>query len=175
MLVTLSFEEGLAAATKGVVQMMRAVSQKRVGNDHGGASGRDMRERWAQAIHGQMCEEAWSKYRDVYPIASVAGIGSTDPGGVHVRGTPWDGGHLIVNGEEVAKYADDLFVLVVGHWPTLRVAGWLRCRDAARDEWWRPLERPASWWVPQDELRPMEDFRNASLEEKCSSSESTPA
>lgn len=154
--VTLSFEEGMAAVVQGAVQMMRAIQQGMVGRDHGGTSGRSMRERWAQAIHGQMCEHAAAKALDNYPVASVSGIRGDDPGGWAIRGTPWNDGCLIVNGSELPAMADSRFLLVTGHWPSFRVVGWISGAEVARDEWWRANERPPSWWVPQSALKPIQ-------------------
>ena len=158
MIVKLSFEEGLSAATQGVVQMMRAKQNGWVGADHGGSSGRDERERWAQAIHGQLCEHAVAKALNLFPSASVDGIQHGDFGGIcAVRGTPWQNGHLIINGAEADPYADTPFILVVGHWPDFRIAGWIYGREATFEKWWRPNERPPSWWVPQSALLNIEN------------------
>ena len=154
--IELSFEEGLAAAVQGSVQMMRAIRDGTVGCDHGGKSGRELRERWAQAIQGQMAEHAISKALGAYPVASKDGIHGDDPGGWAIRSTPWRQGHLVVNESELPEADAKRFVLVVGHWPTFDIVGWMHGRDARRDEWWRPHERPASWWVPQSALQPLE-------------------
>lgn len=152
-IVDLTFEEGLSAAVAGCTQMMRAVRTGKVGHDHGGSSGRDMRERWAQAIHGQMVEHAVSKAFNFYPNAGIDGIQGDDPGGFAIRGTPHENGHLIVNGSELPAMGEKRFVLVVGHWPTFRLAGWIKGSDVMREEWWRADERPPSWWVPQAALK----------------------
>ena len=159
--VRLSFEEGLAAATQGVTQMMRAIRSGKVGFDHGGASGRAVRERWAQAIQGQMAEHAYCKALGHYPFASVDGINGDDPGGVAIRSTPWSPStaHLIVNKDELPACEGKPFVLVCGHWPVFVVAGWILGRDAGRDEWYKPNERPPSWWVPAKNLLPMSELR----------------
>lgn len=150
--VALTFDEGMSAAVAGCIQMMRAVHSGKVGHDHGGFSGRDMRERWAQAIHGQMVEHAVSKFFNCYPHAGIGGITGDDPAGFSIRGTPHKNGHLIVNGSELPEKSEERFVLVVGHWPTFRIAGWIKGCDVMRNEWWRAHERPPSWWVPQDSL-----------------------
>lgn len=154
--IRLSFEEGLAAAIQGSVQMMRAISTGTVGFDHGGVSGRDLRQRWAQAIQGQMAEHAISKALGIYPIASAAGVRGDDPGGWDIRSTPWQNGHLIINGIELPEMDNTRFILAVGHWPEFEIVGWIYGKDARRDEWWRGDERPPSWWVPQSALQPVE-------------------
>lgn len=154
--VTLSKEEGLMASVSGAVQMMRATERGWVGNDHGGSSGRDLRERWAQAIHGAMCEFAWAKLQDVFPISSTEGISGRDPGDVAVRGTPWANGCLIVNKSEACS--DTPYVLVCGHWPKFRFPGWMNASDVVEKRWWRPEERPPSFWVPQEALWPIRDL-----------------
>jgi hypothetical protein len=160
--IELSYEEGLVAAVQGIVQMMRAIRDGTVGCDHGGQSGRSLRERWAQAIQGQMAEHAISKFLDLYPVASKGGIHGDDPGGLAIRSTPWMNGHLIVNESELPEADTKKFVLVVGHWPTFGIVGWTYGRDAKRDEWWRPHERPASWWVPQSALYPVDAMKSTS-------------
>jgi hypothetical protein len=151
-IVELTADEGLSAGVVGCIQMMRAVRTGKVGHDHGGFSGRDMRERWAQAIHGQMVEHAVSKFFNCYPHAGIDGIRGDDPGGFSIRGTPHENGHLIVNRSELPAKAETRFVLVVGHWPTFRIVGWIKGSDVMREDWWRANERPPSWWVPQASL-----------------------
>jgi hypothetical protein len=152
IVVTLSTEEGLAATVQGALQVMRATERGWVGNDHGGASGRDLRERWAQGIHGQMCEHVVAKALDRYAGASIDGINTADCGGYMVRGTPWETGCLVINRGDLLKHANTPFILVTGHWPRFTVRGWLYGYKAQVPEWWRPDERPASWWVPQSAL-----------------------
>lgn len=154
--VLLSADEGLAAAVIGAMQMMRAVQRNRLGNDHDTASQRNLRERWADAIHGMMCEAAWAKWRNVYHAASTQVEKATDPGGVGVRGTIWPNGCLIINANETERPYP--FVLVVGHWPRFELVGWLTGPEAAQDHWWRADKDPPSYWVPQRALRAMEDL-----------------
>jgi hypothetical protein len=154
--VTLSYEEGLAAAVKSAHQMMLGIRKGWIGRDHGGRSGRSMGERWAHALHGQLCEEAFCKAMNLFSRASIEGISEGDPGGVEIRGTAVPGGHLIIPEDSVRKYLNTPFVLVIGDWPDFRLIGWIYARDAQRQEWWRPHERPASYWVPQSSLNPIE-------------------
>lgn len=159
--VRLSREEGLAAAVKAAYQMMDTIEGGWIGRDHGGKSGRSMRERWAQGIHGQMCEEAFCKWISLFPTTSIKGIKDGDPGGYAIRGTPWSDGHLIINGAEVPKYMNTPFVLVTGHWPEFQIVGWIMGAEAAQEKYWRADERPPSWWVPQSVLHPISELPNA--------------
>lgn len=161
MNVTLTADEGMAAASAGCLQMMRAIAKGWVGNDHGGVSGRDLRERWAQAIHGALAEYAFCKAMDKCWTPSAAGITGQDATGWQVRATPWDGGHLILNKGEPEKWGASRIALVTGHWPTFKVVGWIAAQDAAKPEWFRENERPASFWVPQSALRPMSEAASA--------------
>jgi len=163
MIVTLSFEEGLAAVVQGATQMMRAIDRHWVGSDHGGASGRDLRERWAQAIHGQFCEHAAAKALHRYPHASVNGCRTHDLGArLGIRGTPWSRGRLIVNEDELRRdgqprNGEIAYVLVTGHWPQFQLRGWLSGDEIrSHDEWFHEDEYPPSWWVPHGALHPIE-------------------
>ena len=153
--IILSFDEGIAAATVGCVQMMRAIQKGWVGNDHGGASGRELRERWAQSIHGALAEYAVCKFLNVCWTPSIDGINRMDALGYQIRATPWADGHLVINGGEPEKYAGQKFILITGHWPAFTVKGWIQAEESSRAEWWRANERPPSFWIPQRELLPI--------------------
>ena len=158
MIVRLSPDEGMAAAVVGATQMIRATARGWVGNDHGGKSGRAVRERWAQAIHGAMAELAAACALGRPWRSGVDGITGGDIGTIQVRATPWDDGHLIINEADVKKWPDAPFLLVTGHWPELRMVGWMLGADAAQPAWFRANERPPSYWVPQASLRPFEEL-----------------
>lgn len=78
-------------------------------------------------------------------------------GDVEVRTAPRDHHKLIVHFEETD---DRKHVLVVGQRPQFTIVGWLRGREAARDEWiesWR--EGGHSFFVPQSALHPIAELQ----------------
>jgi len=157
--ISLSADEGLAVGSAAIMQMMRATQKGWVGSDHGGTSGRSIRERWAQAIHGMMAEFAACKFLGVCWTAGVSGIQGSDALGIEIRATPWENGKLIINESDVEKHPDHPFVLIVGHWPNFRLCGWITAQEAARDKWFKADERPPSFWVAQSDLHDMSDLR----------------
>jgi len=158
--IRLSPEECASAAVKGAIQVARAIDMELIGHDHGSCSGRDKKERWANGQHGFMGEEVFAKYINQYPRASVEGITGVDAGyNVQVRTTVWDDGCLIVNRAEIEDYAGQQFVLITGHYLLFTIRGWLNCADAARPQWFKGDEDPASYWVPQANLHPMTTFK----------------
>lgn len=162
MKVILTADEGLAAVSVGALQMMRATQRGWVGKDHGGSSGRDLRERWAQSIHGSMAEYAVCKYLDKCWQPGIEGVGECDiMPDIHVRATPWSNGHLIVNESEIEKYGLDKFVLITGHWPTFVLRGWVFGFEAQVADWFRANERPPSFWVPQSDLKNVNTLVNS--------------
>ncbi len=156
--IELTFDEGMSAAMVGAVQMMRATRNGWVDSDHGGKSGRDLRERWAQSIHGAMAECALCKYLGRFWGAGVDGICGSDAYGIEVRSTPWDSGKLIICQKDIETHPGHPFVLVTGHWPRFTVRGWLLAHNAQNESWYRADERPPSYWVPQECLKTMESL-----------------
>jgi hypothetical protein len=150
--ITLSAEAAISAASVATLQILRKIAKQRNG-DHGGRSDRGMRERWADGIHGSMAEVALSQALNLAWTPGGMRISRGDVGNMlEVRATEHLGGHLIV-------YEDDadesLFVLMIGHFPSFRIAGCMLGKSAKQQQWWRQDKDPASYWVPQSALEPL--------------------
>lgn len=155
MEIILNREEGLAAAERGADQQIGVYENSRW-HDHGSRSKRSLRLRWADSIHGAMAEAAVSKLLGLPVTPGKTGrITYGDIGGfIEVRATEWNSGHLIIYKSDPV---DVPFILVVGHYPKFRAAGFVINKDL-EDRWWRADKDPASWWVPQSALSPMGDL-----------------
>lgn len=100
---------------------------------------------------GAVGELAFAKYREIPWDESVDTYhGTPDVGGVEVRATTYEDGHLVIRDND----ADDrIFVLVTGSAPEVEIRGWIRGADAKRDEFLRdPHGYRQAWFVPQDAL-----------------------
>ena len=156
MIITLTADEGLAASSASALQMMRAIQKGWVGTDHGEKGTRDLRDRWADAILGGMAEYAVCKALNRCWSPGISGLRDCDiKPDIHVRSTPHKNGHLIIFKEEIDKYADDKFILVTGHWPTLTIAGFTFGRTAKQETLLRTMGNQQGYWVPQHQLTPL--------------------
>jgi len=78
-----------------------------------------------------------------------------DVSGVEVRSTLKRHGCLIVHDRDSDSAP---FILVTGEMPSLRIVGWLYGRECKRPEFWRTDVRTPAYFVPQGELRSMEEW-----------------
>jgi hypothetical protein len=160
--VKLSPEDALMVVVAAAVHQMRATKGGWVGNDHGGKGTRNLNERWADTILGFMGEIAVCKWLDRCWQPSITGIKAADVSGtIHVRTTVHSTGHLIIYGNEVKDYSGQRFILVTGHWPILRLRGWLFAQEGAIDKYRKEetqKDKNVCYWLPQTELSDMADF-----------------
>lgn len=140
------------------VGMRRQVEWLRQGKRDRGRTGRDdglYNQNWTESIIGACGEMAFAKARGLYFDASVNTFKAPDVAGVQVRtrtNPRWD---LIVSPD--AKDADVYVLVVPVKLPlTFRLVGWIRARDAKREEW---IQRygggPPAHFVPQADLQPI--------------------
>jgi len=109
---------------------------------------------WGAHIEGAAAEKAFAKLTNCYWSESVGTFKSGgDVGAIQVRSTKHLRGHLIV-------YADDnpdaIFVLMVGEAPHHHFAGGMRGAHAKQEKY---LNANGSYWVPQSDLRSLEELR----------------
>jgi hypothetical protein len=110
----------------------------------------------AYRIHllGAAGEVAVAERLGIFYDGALGRMQAADVGHVQVRTTKHSHGCLILHPEDPD---DDVYVLVTGDPPSLRLVGRIRGRDGKRPEFWRdPTSkgRPA-FFVPQEALRPL--------------------
>ncbi len=117
----------------------------------------DPRDPWGVDIEGACAELAVAKMLGRYWHAIVANPNGLpgDAGEYQVRSTAHTNGQLVVYEHDPDEA---MFVLVTGRAPLLTIRGWLRGSLAKREKWWREQAKVPAYFVPQDELRSMEDL-----------------
>jgi hypothetical protein len=147
MLVQLSAQEIMLAANAGVVRRVRAISAN-AQRTHGQPDN----NRWEQDIEGCCAEVAVCKALGIYWTGAER-IRANDAGSFDVRYTPHPNGCLILHDED----PDRRFVLVIGKYGVYRLAGWIDAVEGKVERFWgdKGHNRPA-YWIPQDELHPMD-------------------
>ena len=110
---------------------------------------------WHYHIEGALGEMAVAKALSVYWGGTVCSFHSADIGEqLQVRTRSSHTYDLIVRD---ADDDDHIFLLVTGEAPTYHVRGWMRGRDAKRDEFLKEYGgRPPAYFVPQSELHTLE-------------------
>jgi hypothetical protein len=107
-------------------------------------------------LHYRGClgELAFAKSANVYWSGAGNDFSNEeDVGSVQVRTTSLANGSLIVRPNELQRYAERPWALVIGSLDTYRIAGWIYGREAGRRSWLRdPNGRPAAYFVPQGYL-----------------------
>lgn len=52
---------------------------------------------------------------------------------------------------------EDIFVLVIGTTPTFKIVGWIFGKDAIQEKYiYAPNKGPSAWFVPQEDLKPID-------------------
>lgn len=146
--ITITAEEFVRCATVG---MRRFASSSAKGHNHASTYQRSFTKRLEEETVGAVGELAFAKYLGIAWDESVDTYHHVpDVGGVEVRATARDDGHLVVRNND----ADDrIFVLVTGNAPEVEIRGWIRGADAKRDEFLRdPHGYRQAWFVPQAAL-----------------------
>jgi hypothetical protein len=148
-LVTLTWDELTTAAIIGVGRRIRAM---REGLGDVVRENRDPLLRWGHEVHSSAGERAVSKLlgREWAGEDADRFKGSDVGQRIQVKQCDADDASLIVRPNAADN---DFYVLVVRGPPELRVVGWIRARDAKRDEWVRdPHGRAPAWFVPASAL-----------------------
>lgn len=146
-LVTLTWPELLIGATIGVRRHIEAIRR-----GYRPKHGMSDKKAWGAHIEGSCGELAYAKFAGVYwegPINTFKKGG--DVGDIQVRTRSKDEWDLIVRDDDDDK---NVFVLVVGMAPIYRMVGWLRAKDAKKEEYKQFYgNRPPAFFVPQNELK----------------------
>jgi len=156
--VTLTWSEVMQAAQVGVlrqVQNLRLQREPRYGaGDAGG---------WEKNIVGTLGEMAVAKWLNQFWSGALGDLKAADVGLLQIRATV-HGTHLLLH---PADADEQIFILVTGLPPVLRLCGWCRGREGKQQRYWRDLAggRPA-YCVPQAALRAMAQISRLRAEEK---------
>lgn len=147
MNVTLTWYEVALAGGVGIRRYAEAVRRSRL--DKYGFSGHPLMVH----VEGALGEMAYAKAAGVYWDGSVDTFKhGGDVGAVHVRTRSRHDYDLIVRADDDP---DAIYVLVTGSCPSYLVRGWIRGRDAHRDEWQQRYgSRPPAFFVPAELLNP---------------------
>lgn len=89
------------------------------------------------------------------PLKKTLHDNHRDVSGNEVRSTAWRHGCLLVHDRDCDSAP---FILVTGEMPSLRIVGWLYGRECKRPEFWRHDRPRPAYFVPQSELRSMEEL-----------------
>jgi hypothetical protein len=116
--------------------------------------GRTRERGYAQRIESTAAEFALATWLEL-PIELRFVSGKGDVGPYEVRWTGYDKGRLIVRPDDFPQLK---YVLVTGGYGLYRFHGWLYGSEAQRElDWLETYNgRPASYFVPQSALHPME-------------------
>lgn len=149
-----------------VEEMGRAIS---VGYERFSCSVRDKRKdklfekNWMDGflvhVHGAIGEIAAAKAIGIYPSLHVNEFrgGKSDlPHDIEVRHRTKAGYDLIIRGSD---REDRIYVLTRGEPPDIEVAGWCNGKEFCTQKNWKNYGGHGScWFIPADDLRPMEDL-----------------
>ena len=115
---------------------------------------------WTYNIQGAIGEWFVAKALGVYWHGGVeCENGAADlPGDIEVRTTAMDHYALLVHPTDADERP---FVLVVGIWPRMRIAGWMMGADAKQARWWNEGLPVPAYVVPQSELHDIAELRTA--------------
>jgi len=150
--VKLNAHEIGAGARVGVARHWEAVRKGRT--DRHGFSG----DGWGVHIEGALGEIAAAKALNVYWDGSVNTFKADDLTGIQVRTRSKPDYELIIRPEDSEE---SVWVLVTGKYGTYTVRGWIRGKDAKRQEWLANHgNRPPAYFVPTDALKPIEEFNS---------------
>jgi len=112
---------------------------------------------WGVHIEGALGEMAAAKALNIYWDGSVNTFKAHDLVGIQVRTRSRNDYELIVRPSDDD---DAAWVLVTGKHGTYNVRGWIRGKDAKREEWLQTHgQRPPAYFVPHAALLPIEGLR----------------
>lgn len=116
-------------------------------------------EPWFAHIQGACGELLVARHYDWFWSGQLGNYRARDAGPVQVRSARRPTDRLCLHKRD---QADQIFVLVTGEPPMMRMCGWLRAGDGQQPEFWTdPGTGRAAYFVPQHMLHPMADLRQA--------------
>ena len=144
--VTLSRYELQMAAFVGTQRQLAAIVANRP-DRHGISQG----DGWRAHIEGACGEVAVAKFLGYYWDGSVDTFRSIpDLAGAEVRTRSSHEYDLLIRKDDDPE---KVYILVTGRAPTFWVHGWLRGKDAQREQWWKNHgNREWAWFVPSSAL-----------------------
>ena len=153
MKVSLTVSELLMAANIGIKRHMEAL-KKGLPDKHGF----DGQNGWTVHIEGAAGELAVAKALNVYWAGTVNTFKTgADVGSLHVRTRSKDNYELLVRDNDLD---DGIFIHVTGLAPHYNVVGYLLAAEAKNKKWLREHgDRPAAYFVPNDQLKNIEDLK----------------
>lgn len=109
----------------------------------------------AEMAFAKITNQYWTGGGDTFQNES-------DVGKNQVRSSDWPDGRLLIRPNEMEKYRQSVWVLMIGSANTgYRFAGWIRGFEAERDEYLdNPKGRGVAFFVPQNKLHPPEEYRD---------------
>lgn len=156
--VTLTWPEVLLGATLGIMRRI-AVMKERVSGER-----KEMIDTgdggWSSDVEGACGEMAFAKWLGIYFEPTINTFRTKpDVAGYNVRTRSKHEYELNIRKHELT---DKICVLLTGLAPTYRIRGWLKAKDAAREEWLQDYGGygRAAYFVPHDSLHPMDKLRN---------------
>jgi hypothetical protein len=112
---------------------------------------------WGVHIEGALGEMAAAKSLNIYWDGSVNTFKADDLAGIQVRTRSQESYELIVRPSDSDNAA---YVLVTGKYGKYDVRGWIRGKDAKREEWLANHgSRPPAYFVPHQALKPIEELK----------------
>ena len=135
----------------GTVGIMRQVKNLKDGREDRYGAPKD--KGWTLHIDGACGEQALAKHLKMYWSGNLGNFRAADVGSLQVRTTQYHNGHLLLHDDDKD---DDIFVLMTGLVPALRIRGWCFAKEGKMDDFKKdPLGGREAYFVPQEILRPM--------------------
>lgn len=151
MQVTLDNADYKQAVEVAAAQMARKYQYGRT-NDHGeGDSGRGYETRMQNTIDGLLAEIAVAKAFGQSWSPGGVKVSTGDVGKIEVRHTKYPQGNLLLYRTDSEEA---IYILVVGVYPTLRLAGWIQGFEGKQPAMWKNSVTPC-YWIPQAALKPI--------------------
>lgn len=114
-------------------------------------------------VEGALAEKAASKALELEWDIGPWQKRSWDIGNLQIRSTKYTTGKLIVR---PADDENDTFVLVISRSPKFEIKGWIKGKDAKKEEWiYSSNGRPPAWFVPQSQLNSIDTLIKTQIKE----------
>ena len=107
----------------------------------------------AEAIGSEMAVAAYFGIPNFEPTVNTFKLKADLGGGIEIKWTKWEGGHLII---KPSDRDEDVAILVTGASPNYELRGWMPIKRAKTGRY--ASREGDSWWVPQADLYPLDDL-----------------
>ena len=115
---------------------------------------------WQIHIDGACAELAVAKFLGIpYDGGMIGNLGEPDVGPYQVRSTSYATGCLLVRDKDDP---DEIFIMAITKLPKIILCGWMYGHEAKQDKFLtdKGNGRKKSYFVPQDQLRPMDTLQS---------------